>query len=69
MTTTPNAPQPPVPPSNAELPIQEATLELIRWFIPVLHRLPRQHHLSSWPWRGFRPTGCRSLNPCGDGFS
>ncbi len=31
------------PPSNAELPIQEATLDLIRWFIPILHRLPRQH--------------------------
>jgi hypothetical protein len=43
MTTTPSAPQPAVPPSKAELPIQEATLELIRWFIPVLHRLPRQH--------------------------
>jgi hypothetical protein len=30
-------------PSNAELPIQEATLDLVRWFIPILHRLPRQH--------------------------
>jgi hypothetical protein len=30
-------------PSTAELPIQEATLELIRWFIPILHRLPRLH--------------------------
>jgi hypothetical protein len=30
-------------PSSAELPIQEATLDLIRWFIPILHRLPRQH--------------------------
>ena len=30
-------------PSSAELPIQEATLELIRWFIPILHRLPRLH--------------------------
>lgn len=29
--------------SSAELPIQEATLELIRWFIPILHRLPRLH--------------------------
>ena len=27
--------------SSADLPIQEATLELIRWFIPILHRLPR----------------------------
>ena len=30
-------------PSSAELPIQEASLELIRWYIPILHRLPRQH--------------------------
>lgn len=30
-------------PSSTELPIQEATLELIRWFIPILHRLPRLH--------------------------
>ena len=30
-------------PSSAELPIQEATLDLIRWFLPILHRLPRQH--------------------------
>jgi hypothetical protein len=29
--------------STAELPIQEAALELIRWFIPILHRLPRLH--------------------------
>lgn len=29
--------------SATDLPIQEATLELIRWFIPILHRLPRQH--------------------------
>lgn len=29
--------------STTDLPIQEATLELIRWFIPILHRLPRQH--------------------------
>ncbi|MEY4354124.1 MAG: hypothetical protein RLZZ609_2365 [Cyanobacteriota bacterium] len=42
-TASPNDPPPAVPPSNAELPIQEATLELIRWFIPILHRLPRQH--------------------------
>ena len=42
-------------PSTAELPIQEATLELIRWFIPLLHRLPRLHpaeaaraNLRSW---------------------
>ena len=30
-------------PSTAELPIQEAALDLVRWFIPVLHRLPRLH--------------------------
>ncbi len=30
-------------PGTAELPILEATLELIRWFVPILHRLPRQH--------------------------
>jgi hypothetical protein len=30
-------------PTTAELPILEATLELIRWFLPILHRLPRQH--------------------------
>jgi len=30
-------------PSSAELPIQEATVDLLRWFIPILHRLPRQH--------------------------
>ena len=28
-------------PSRAELPIIEATLDLIRWFIPLLNRLPR----------------------------
>jgi hypothetical protein len=30
-------------PSRAELPIIEATLDLIRWFIPLLNRLPRSH--------------------------
>ena len=30
-------------PSTVDLPIQEATLELIRWFIPFLRRLPRLH--------------------------
>ncbi|MFN9635473.1 MAG: diversity-generating retroelement protein Avd [Synechococcaceae cyanobacterium] len=33
----------PSSPSTAELPIQEAALDLVRWFIPVLHRLPRLH--------------------------
>jgi hypothetical protein len=36
-------PSDPPTPSTAELPILEATLELIRWFIPILQRLPRQH--------------------------
>ena len=35
------------PPSEAkasgELPIIEASLDLIRWFVPLLNRLPRQH--------------------------
>jgi len=30
-------------------PIQEATLELIRWFIPLLHRLPRLHPAEAAP--------------------
>jgi hypothetical protein len=34
---------PPNRPSTAELPIQEAALDLVRWFIPILHRLPRLH--------------------------
>jgi hypothetical protein len=29
--------------SNGELPIIEACLDLIRWFVPLLQRLPRQH--------------------------
>jgi hypothetical protein len=33
-------------PSSAEWPIQETTLELNRWFIPLLHRLPRQHRMA-----------------------
>ena len=37
----------PTPPSSAktsgELPIIEASLDLIRWFVPLLNRLPRQH--------------------------
>ena len=40
----PNIPAAPASnPSVAELPILEATMELIRWFIPILHCLPRQH--------------------------
>jgi hypothetical protein len=40
--STPSSSSSPTP-STAELPILEATLELIRWFLPILHRLPRQH--------------------------
>jgi hypothetical protein len=29
--------------SSGELPIIEASLDLIRWFVPLLQRLPRQH--------------------------
>ena len=29
--------------SAGELPIIEACLDLIRWFVPLLNRLPRQH--------------------------
>ena len=29
--------------ANGELPIIEACLDLIRWYVPLLHRLPRQH--------------------------
>ncbi len=36
-------------PSRAELPIIEATLDLIRWFIPLLNRLPRSHLFAMAP--------------------
>ncbi len=39
LATTPTNPAPP----SGELPIIEACLDLIRWFVPLLHRLPRQH--------------------------
>ncbi len=29
--------------TSGELPIIEASLDLIHWFVPLLHRLPRQH--------------------------
>jgi hypothetical protein len=29
--------------ASGELPIIEACLDLIRWYIPLLNRLPRQH--------------------------
>jgi hypothetical protein len=42
-----NSPSMTSPPSEAkasgELPIIEASLDLIRWFVPLLNRLPRQH--------------------------
>ncbi|MFN9621688.1 MAG: hypothetical protein ACK587_02455, partial [Cyanobacteriota bacterium] len=31
------------PSTSGDLPIIEACLELIRWFVPLLNRLPRQH--------------------------
>jgi hypothetical protein len=36
-------PSPISPASSSELPIIEACLDLIRWFVPLLQRLPRQH--------------------------
>jgi hypothetical protein len=42
-STVSPSPLPMPTPSSSELPIQEATLDLIRWFLPILHRLPRQH--------------------------
>ncbi len=36
-------PSDPSPASSGELPIIEACLDLIRWFVPLLQRLPRQH--------------------------
>ena len=30
-------------PSRGELPIIQATIDLIRWFVPLLNRLPRDH--------------------------
>ena len=35
--------------SASAWPIQEATLELIRWFIPLLHLLPRLHPAEAAP--------------------
>ena len=43
MPSDPPSPNASLTPSTAELPILEATLDLIRWFLPILHRLPRQH--------------------------
>jgi hypothetical protein len=33
-------------PSRGELPIIQATLDLIQWFVPVLNRLPRDHRFA-----------------------
>ena len=30
-------------PSRGELPIIQATMDLIQWFVPLLNRLPRDH--------------------------
>ena len=30
-------------PSRGELPIIQATIDLIQWFVPLLNRLPRDH--------------------------
>jgi hypothetical protein len=33
-------------PSRGELPIIQATTDLIRWFVPLLNRLPRDHRFA-----------------------
>jgi hypothetical protein len=33
-------------PSRGELPILQATTDLIRWFVPLLNRLPRDHRFA-----------------------
>ena len=33
-------------PSRGELPIIQATMDLIQWFVPLLNRLPRDHRLA-----------------------
>jgi hypothetical protein len=33
-------------PSRAELPIIQATIDLIQWFVPLLNRLPRDHRFA-----------------------
>lgn len=33
----------PLKPSRGELPILQATTDLIQWFVPLLNRLPRDH--------------------------
>jgi hypothetical protein len=36
-------PDPSPTPSRGELPIIQATMDLIPWFVPLLNRLPRDH--------------------------
>jgi hypothetical protein len=33
-------------PTHGELPIIQATIDLIRWFVPLLNRLPRDHRFA-----------------------
>jgi hypothetical protein len=33
-------------PSRGELPIIQATTDLIRWFVPLLNRLPKDHRFA-----------------------
>ena len=33
-------------PSRGELPIIQATTDLIRWFVPLLNRMPREHRFA-----------------------
>ena len=33
-------------PSRGELPIIQATMDLIQWFVPLLNRLPRDHRFA-----------------------
>jgi hypothetical protein len=33
-------------PSRGELPILQATTDLIRWFVPLLNRLPKDHRFA-----------------------
>ena len=33
-------------PSPGELPIIQATMDLIQWFVPLLNRLPRDHRFA-----------------------
>jgi len=39
-------PAPSPTPSRGELPIIQATMDLIQWFAPLLNRLPRDHRFA-----------------------